>query len=157
MDMLKQLNTAIRYLEGNLRAELNLDEAARLACLTKDSFLRFFSYMTGMTVTEYIRRRRLSLAARDLQESKEKVIEIAGKALTADKAYSLLHQRGDILILLPESGVERFSAGGGVGEDKQTVLRQMIKQGVGSAVENGKKSVERALRDVVIRAFGYSV
>ena len=79
MDMLKQLNSAIRYLEENLRAELDLDEAAKLACLTKDSFLRFFSYMTGMTVTEYIRCRRLSLAARDLQETREKVIEIAGK------------------------------------------------------------------------------
>ena len=51
MDMLKQLNSAIRYLEENLRAELDLDEAAKLACLTKDSFLRFFNYMTGMTVT----------------------------------------------------------------------------------------------------------
>ena len=79
MDMLKQLNSAIRYLEENLRAELDLDEAAKLACLTKDSFRRFFSYMTGMTVTEYIRCRRLSLAARDLQETREKVIEIAGK------------------------------------------------------------------------------
>ena len=32
MDMLKQLNGAIRYIEENLRAELDLDEAAQLAC-----------------------------------------------------------------------------------------------------------------------------
>lgn len=79
MDMLKQLNTAIQYIEENLSAELDLDEAAKLACVTADSFKRFFSYMTGMTLTKYIRCRRLTLAAQDLQHSDERVIDIAIK------------------------------------------------------------------------------
>jgi len=77
MDMLKQLNAAIAYIESNLCAEIDLDEAARLACVTTDSFLRFFSYMTGMTLTEYIRRRRLTLAAQDLHGSDKPVVDVA--------------------------------------------------------------------------------
>jgi AraC family transcriptional regulator len=79
MDMLKQLNAAVAYIELNMCDEINLDEVARIACVTKDSFIRFFSYMTGMTLKEYIRRRRLTLAAYELQDSKCKVIDIAVK------------------------------------------------------------------------------
>ena len=79
MNMLKQLNSAIEYIEANLCAEFDLDTAAGIACITADSFIRFFSYMTGMTLTEYIRRRRLTLAAQDLQHSKTPIIDIAIK------------------------------------------------------------------------------
>lgn len=79
MNMLKQLNAAIKYIEQNLCAELELDEVARLACVSADSFMRFFSYMTGMTLKEYIRRRRLTLAAQDLQHGDDRVIDIAMK------------------------------------------------------------------------------
>ena len=51
MNMLKQLNSAIEYIEANLCAEFDLDTAAGIACVTADSFIRFFSYMTGMTLT----------------------------------------------------------------------------------------------------------
>ena len=75
MNMLRQLNAAMTYIEENLCAELDLDEAARLACVTTDSFARFFSYMTGMTLNEYIRRRRLTLAAQDLRKE-SRIIDI---------------------------------------------------------------------------------
>lgn len=74
MNMLKQLNAAIEYIETNLCAEFDLDTAAGIACVTADSFIRFFSYMTGMTLTEYVRRRRLTLAAQDLQHGKTPII-----------------------------------------------------------------------------------
>ena len=79
MDMLKQLNAAIEYIEANLCAEFDLNTAARIACVTADSFIRFFSYMTGMTLTEYVRRRRLTLAAQDLQHGRTPIIHIAMK------------------------------------------------------------------------------
>lgn len=79
MNMLKHLNAAIEYIEANLCSELDLDIAAGIACVTTDSFVRFFSYMTGMTLVEYIRRRRLTLAAQDLQQSKTPIIDIATK------------------------------------------------------------------------------
>ena len=77
MNMLRQLNAAIKYIEENLCTEFDLDEAARVACVTTDSFIRFFSYMTGMTLTEYIRRRRLTLAAQDLKSGDDCIIDIA--------------------------------------------------------------------------------
>lgn len=79
MNMLKQLNDAIAYMERNLCGELDYGEAARIACVTEDSFKRFFSYMTGMSVNEYIRRRRLTLAAYEVQETDARIIDIAVK------------------------------------------------------------------------------
>lgn len=79
MDMLKQLNSAIEYIESNLCEVIDLDAVAGIACVTKDSFIRFFSYMTGMTLNEYIRCRRLTLAAYELKNSNSKVIDIAVK------------------------------------------------------------------------------
>lgn len=77
MHMLKQLNAAMAYIEENLCNEIDADTAARIACVTTDSFLRFFSYMTGMTLTEYVRRRRLTHAAEALQKEKTPIIDIA--------------------------------------------------------------------------------
>lgn len=96
MNMLKQLNAAIEYIEANLCAEFDLDTAAGIACVTADSFIRFFSYMTGMTLTEYVRRRRLTLAAQDLQHGKTPIIDIAMKygydsATTFARAFAKQH------------------------------------------------------------------
>ena len=73
MDILEKLNAAMAYIEANLRDEIDVREAARLALSTPDSFLRFFSYMTGMSLAEYVRRRRLSLAAEDLRRGAQVV------------------------------------------------------------------------------------
>jgi len=43
------------------------------------SFQRTFSILTEMPVSEYIRRRRMSLATIELQNSKSKVIDISLK------------------------------------------------------------------------------
>ncbi len=79
MDLLKQLNDAIRYLEENLAGKIDLRQAAKTACTTVDSFQRFFSYMAGMSVSEYVRRRRLTLAAEDLRRNDGRVLDIALK------------------------------------------------------------------------------
>ncbi|MBQ2957199.1 MAG: AraC family transcriptional regulator [Clostridia bacterium] len=79
MNMLRQLNAAIEYIEANLCAEFDPDTAAGIACISADSFARFFSYLTGMTLTEYVRRRRLTLAAQELRHSRTPVVDIAVK------------------------------------------------------------------------------
>ena len=75
----KHLNDSITYIENHLCDEIDLQEIAKRSCVTADSFLRFFSYITGMTLKEYIRRRRLTLAADDLRNTTDKVIDIAIK------------------------------------------------------------------------------
>lgn len=92
-----QLNAAIRYIEDNLCAELDLDHAAGLALSSLDSFQRFFSYITGMTLAEYIRRRKLTRAAEDLRLSARPVIDIAlqyGWDSTAAFSRAFLRQHG---------------------------------------------------------------
>lgn len=79
MDILKQLNDAVKYIEANLCDEIDMDELAHIACITSDSFMRFFSYMSGMTLNAYIRRRRMTLAAYELRRPHMKVIDVAVK------------------------------------------------------------------------------
>lgn len=79
MDILKQLNNAIAYIEAHLCDEINTDELSRIALYPLDSFNRFFSYMVGMTLNEYIRKRRLTLAAYEIRNSNIRIIDIAVK------------------------------------------------------------------------------
>lgn len=96
MDIIANLNAAISYIEENLCAEFDIDEAAKKVFLSKDSFLRFFSYITGMTLNEYMRRRKLTLAARDVAESDKFIVDIAIKygydsAAAFSRAFSRQH------------------------------------------------------------------
>lgn len=79
MDMLKGLNGALAYIEENLTEEIEFKEAARRACCSEYHLTRMFSFLAGVTLSEYIRRRRLTLAAFELQNSGMKVIDAAVK------------------------------------------------------------------------------
>ena len=79
MDILKQLNKVIQYVEENLNEEISPDIISHIACTSYDSFCRFFSYITGVTFAEYIRRRKLTKAAYDLRNGDTKVIDVAVK------------------------------------------------------------------------------
>ena len=72
MDVIKQLNNAIAYIENNLCGEIATNRIAEIALCPYDKFKRFFSYMTNMSVSEYIRKRRLTLAAYELLKGQEK-------------------------------------------------------------------------------------
>ena len=63
MDWLDHMNAAMDYIEAHLADEIFYDQAARLACCSTYHFQRRFSYLTGVPLAEYIRRRRLTLAA----------------------------------------------------------------------------------------------
>lgn len=79
MDVIKQLNNAIAYIENNLCDEIDTKRVAEIALCPYDKFKRFFSYMTNMSVSEYIRKRRLTLAAYELLKGQEKIIGLAVK------------------------------------------------------------------------------
>ncbi|MDR1630853.1 MAG: AraC family transcriptional regulator [Oscillospiraceae bacterium] len=79
MDWLKRMNEALDYVEEHLADELDYAAIAQKACCSVYHFQRMFSYMAEVPLSEYIRLRRLSLAAVDLQNSGEKVIDIALK------------------------------------------------------------------------------
>jgi AraC family transcriptional regulator len=71
------MNAAIDYIETNLTGDIDMSIAASKACCSEYHFTRFFSFITDMSLSEYIRCRRLTLAGFMLQESAVKVIEIA--------------------------------------------------------------------------------
>ncbi|OPA79159.1 AraC family transcriptional regulator [Paenibacillus selenitireducens] len=79
MDLLKNMNGAIKYIEENLTNEIDFKEVARRAFCSEYYFKRMFSFLAGITLSEYIRRRRLTLAAFELHGSGIKVIDIAMK------------------------------------------------------------------------------
>ena len=79
MEWLKKLGAAIDYIEDNLDKEISYDEAARIACCSPYYFQRIFSYVSGVSLAEYIRRRKMTQAAFELQRTDKKVIDIALK------------------------------------------------------------------------------
>lgn len=79
MDVLKELNEVSMFIEEHITDDIDIDELAKITMQSSDSFSRLFSYMVGMTVNEYIRRRKLSLAINDLQNGSDKIIDIAIK------------------------------------------------------------------------------
>lgn len=79
MEWLKQLSQAIDYIENNLDGDISYDEAAKIACCSTYYFQRMFSYVTGIPLSEYIRRRRMTKAAFELQVSEDKVMDIGSK------------------------------------------------------------------------------
>ncbi|PET23762.1 AraC family transcriptional regulator [Bacillus thuringiensis] len=79
MDSLKNMNAAMQYIENNLTHEIDFKEVAKIAYCSEYHFKRMFSFLAGISLSEYIRCRRLTLAAFELKNSNVKVIDIAIK------------------------------------------------------------------------------
>ncbi|MCI9549592.1 MAG: AraC family transcriptional regulator [Oscillospiraceae bacterium] len=77
MEWIDRLNQAVDYLEGHLEAP-DLGEAARIACCSPYHFQRMFTLPAGAPLSEYIRRRKMSRAAADLQHG-ERIVDVALK------------------------------------------------------------------------------
>ena len=70
---------SIDFIEQNLLDVLNIEEVAKKAALSPFYYQRIFGALCGMTVGEYIRARRMTMAAQELASYKNKVIDIAVK------------------------------------------------------------------------------
>ncbi len=79
MEWVEKLNQSMNYIEEHLTGEIDYEQLGRIACCSAYHYQRMFTYMAGITLTEYIRRRRMSLAAVDLQGGDERIIDIAEK------------------------------------------------------------------------------
>lgn len=79
MEWVERLNEAIAYLEEHLTDEVDYGRLGQIACCSSWHFQRMFAYMAGVPLAEYIRRRKMSLAAVDLREKDAKIIDVAGK------------------------------------------------------------------------------
>lgn len=79
MEWIAGIQKAIDYMEAHLMEEMDYEAVAKEACSSVFHFQRVFGIMCGITLGDYVRMRRLSLAAADLIRTEEKVIDIALK------------------------------------------------------------------------------
>ncbi len=77
MQWIDDLNRATAYIEAHLADEIDCGVLARMTCCSVYHFQRMFACIVGVPLAEYIRRRRMSLAAVDLQSHGARVTDIA--------------------------------------------------------------------------------
>ena len=77
MNRSSQFNEIIRYIEEQLEETIEVTTLARMAGLSVYEFRRVFTFVTGVPIGEYIRKRRLSCAAEQLLQKKCTVTELA--------------------------------------------------------------------------------
>ena len=73
------ISRAIDYMEEHLTEDLDIQTIAGEACVSGFYFQKIFCALCGFTVGEYIRNRRLTLAAQELSSGKARVLDVALK------------------------------------------------------------------------------
>lgn len=97
MDWLKGMNSVVAHIEENLTTPIMYESLSRIVGCSVYEFSRIFSFMAGVSVSEYVRRRRLSQAIFDIQRGSDKIIDIAFKycwesPTTFTRAFKELHK-----------------------------------------------------------------
>lgn len=79
MESVERFNRALEYIEETLDGKIDNAVFSRIAVCPLAIFRRFFMLVTGITLNEYMRRRKLSRAAEDILNTNERIIDIAVK------------------------------------------------------------------------------
>jgi AraC family transcriptional regulator len=94
--MLDRLNEALEQVERDLDAPVNVAAMARTTLTSEYHFRRMFSVLSGMSISEYARRRRLTLAGAEVIEGGDTLLDIAvrygyGSAEAFGRAFRVMH------------------------------------------------------------------
>jgi len=97
--MLERLNQAMEHIEGHLDQDLDVEELARIAATSEHHLRRMFSALAGMPLSEYIRRRRLTLAGAEVLAGRATLLEIGvrygyGSGEAFARAFRAMHGIG---------------------------------------------------------------
>ncbi|MGW2826270.1 AraC family transcriptional regulator [Streptomyces sp. NPDC001443] len=97
--MLERLNQAMEHIESHLDQVVEVDELARIAATSEYHLRRMFSALAGMPLSEYVRRRRLTLAGAEVLAGRETLLEIAvrygyGSGEAFARAFRAMHGIG---------------------------------------------------------------
>ncbi|MEG0285909.1 MAG: AraC family transcriptional regulator [Vagococcus sp.] len=91
---MNELAAVINYIEEHLTDDINMKDIERLAQLSEYNFQKIFSILSGLTLGDYIRKRRLSQSLYDLKETDEKILDIAIKyGYSSSESYSRAFQQ----------------------------------------------------------------
>ena len=77
MKWLERFSSCIEYIEENLKSDIEIEVLARKSYLSKEYFCRMFQYVTDIPFNEYVRKRRMTLAAKELINTNIKIIDLA--------------------------------------------------------------------------------
>ena len=77
MEWIQAIMKAVDYMENNLTNDISIEDVSNHIFMSCSNFQRIFKSVTGITIGEYIRNRRLSLSGQDLLLAENKVIDIA--------------------------------------------------------------------------------
>lgn len=96
MEWVQGMNEAVNYIEEHILEEPDLNVLGKLAGCSAHHFQRIFTYIGGITLAEYLRKRRMSLAAVDLKNENAKVIDVAlkygyGSPTAFSRAFQMIH------------------------------------------------------------------
>ena len=75
----KLLNNMIMYIEEHLTEKIEYKVLAKIVGVSEYSLQRIFVFITGISLSDYIKKRRLSKAFEDIRNTDEKIIDIALK------------------------------------------------------------------------------
>jgi AraC family transcriptional regulator len=79
MDSLNKMNSAMEYIEKHLSGDIDYKQVSKLAYCSEYHFKRMFSFLSGVSLSEYVRRRKMTLAALDLKDKSMRIIDVAVK------------------------------------------------------------------------------
>ncbi|MFB7782494.1 GyrI-like domain-containing protein [Streptomyces vinaceus] len=97
--MLERLNQAMEHIERHLDQEIEVDELARIAATSEYHLRRMFSALAGMPLSQYVRRRRLTLAGAEVLAGRDTLLDIAvrygyGSGEAFARAFRAMHGIG---------------------------------------------------------------
>lgn len=75
----KVLNEAVQYIENHFDEEIDFDKLSKITGMNIFILERIFNFLTGITLKEYIKRRRLGAAFEEIKNTDNKIIDIAFK------------------------------------------------------------------------------
>ncbi|KOT88390.1 AraC family transcriptional regulator [Streptomyces sp. NRRL F-5755] len=97
--MLERLNEALEHIESHLDQQIEVSELARIAMTSEYHFRRMFSALAGISLSEYVRRRRLTVAGAEVLAGERTLLEIAvqygyGSGEAFARAFRAVHGVG---------------------------------------------------------------
>lgn len=156
MEWIESIREAITYIEENITEELSISEVANKVNISPFYFQKGFAMLCGYSLSEYIKKRRLSLAGSEVVSTNEKIIDLSIKygydsPDSFTKAFSRFHgvtpsevRRGKAMVKSFAPLKIKFSLEGGFIMEYKIVEKDEFKVvGVG-----GKFKYESAVRDI---------
>lgn len=166
---------SISRIEDSLTEHLTIDDLARSSFISKSHFQRLFYDITGEPVMEYVKKRRLALAALELISSSSRIIDIAvkygyGSNEAFSRAFKLCYcvspseyRKGVSLKQKKEEYCMSTQTNLSLSENASTKLFENIRKASGQTDDFIERAgaiisgIESAVNDDDYRAFPFSV